>query len=187
MKNRIVAVAATALALALPAAAQAALPKTGETLIVPAKSLGGIALGANAKKVTKTWGKNPDCEYQCLYQAGAASGETPALGSVLLEAKSTTATAKVWMVFIEVGERSVGSTQKPNFKTPLTRFKTAKGIGLGSTAAELKRAYHAVKKTRVSSEVSYYTLKGPKQSATSFTTGASGRITAITVETHPGG
>ncbi len=41
MKARAVAVLCAALTVALPAAAQAALPKMGNTLIVPGKSIGG--------------------------------------------------------------------------------------------------------------------------------------------------
>ncbi len=47
MKVRSVAVLSVALVLVLPAAAQAALPKTGDTLIVPAKSIGGVVLGGS--------------------------------------------------------------------------------------------------------------------------------------------
>ncbi|HEV7482478.1 MAG TPA: hypothetical protein VGO13_05200 [Solirubrobacterales bacterium] len=66
MKARIVAVLFATVALALPAAAQATLPKTTNTLIVPGKSIGGVALGGSVASVTKAWGPNKTCEYQCL-------------------------------------------------------------------------------------------------------------------------
>jgi hypothetical protein len=183
MKARIVVVLSVTLALALPAAAQAGLPKTGNTLIVPAKSLGGVTLGASSKSVVKAWGKTSECVYQCTYE-GKNSGE---IGSALLESKTTTSTPKVWNVFIAVSQTLVGKTEKPNFSTPLTRFKTSKGIGLSSKLSELKAAYHGLKKTTsLAGGISAYELKGPKESFTSFTLNH-GRITEIQVASHPGG
>lgn len=78
---------------------------------------------------------------------------------------------------------TVGSTLKPNFKTPLTKFKTAKGIGLGSSLKELRQAYHAVKKVTATA----YELFGPKESSTFFGLSAAGRIQSIGVRSHPGG
>ena len=132
--------------LALPAATEAALPKVTSTLIVPNKSIGGVALGAKASQVTKAWGANKECEYSCVYEGKPGRHETASLGSASLETKEEGAPAKVWLVFISVGEKTVGDKAVPNFNTPLTRFKTAKGIGLGSTASELTHAYHSAKK-----------------------------------------
>jgi hypothetical protein len=179
MKRRVMFVLAVALALVLPASAQAALPKTGDTLIVPAKSLGGVALGGSPAAVVKAWGKTSSCSYQCLYE-GKNSGE---LGSVLLESDANGQNYKVWSVFIAVSQTIVGSTTKPNFNTPLTKFKTAKGIGLGSSLKELRQAYRAVKKVTTT----YYELGGPKESSTTFLLSAAGRIESIAVRSHPGG
>jgi hypothetical protein len=183
MKIRLAVSLAAIAALALPVAAQAALPKTSDTLIVPTKSIGGVALGGSPTAVTKAWGKNAECEFQCLYEGPRHTGETPSLGSVLLETRGNA--VKVWEIFITVGENDEGVRPKPNFDTPLTRFKTAKGIGLGSTAAELTRAYHGLKK-QSSPDFTYYTLKGPKESATVFSAPA-GKITEISIMSHPGG
>jgi hypothetical protein len=182
MKARIVVALSVALALALPAAAQAGLPKTTDTLIVPAKSLGGVTLGSSSTAVTKAWGKNKQCEYQCLYE-GRNPGE---LGSVLLESDANGASYKVWSVFITVSETIVGTTTKPNFETPLSRFKTSKGIGLGSSQKDLVAAYHGLKKLGAGSGVFAYTLKGPRESFTSFTVNR-GRVSSIGVNSHPGG
>lgn len=179
MKFRLATVCAVALALVLPAAAQAGLPKTGNTLIVPAKSLGGVTLGSSAAAVVKAWGKTSSCTYQCLYE-GKNVGE---LGSVLLESDAGGQNYKVWSVFIAVSQPIVGSTTKPNFNTPLTKFKTAKGIGLGSSLKDLRQAYHAVKKVTTT----YYELGGPKESSTSFQLSPAGRIVSIGVRSHPGG
>ena len=179
MKFRLMIVFGLALALALPAVAQAGLPKAGDTLIVPAKSLGGVRLGSSPAAVVKAWGKTSSCSYQCLYE-GKNSGE---LGSVLLESDANGRNYKVWTVFIAVSQTIVGTTAKPNFHTPLTKFKTAKGIGLGSSLKELKQAYHAIKKVTTT----YYELRGPKESSTSFQLSAGGRIVSIGIRSHPGG
>ncbi len=133
--------------------------------------------------MTKAWGKNKACESQCIYEGHKGTGESASLGSVLLEPNINGAHYKVWAVYIAVGEATVGSTLKPNFNTPLTQFKTAKGIGLGSTVNELRQAYRQVKKEGVSG----YTLAGPGESSTDFSLSASGRIENITIRSHPGG
>lgn len=183
MRIRIFVSLTAIVAFALPAAAQAALPKTNDTLIVPAKSIGGVALGSSPTAVTKAWGKNAECEFQCLYEGRRHTGETPSLGSVLLEKRGSA--VKTWEIYIIVGQNEEGVQPKPNFDTPLTRFKTAKGIGLGSTAAELTRAYPGLKK-QSSPGFTYYTLEGPKESATVFSAPA-GKITEISIMSHPGG
>ncbi len=182
-------VCAAALALALvaivvPGSATAALPKTTSDLIVPAHSIGGVSLGASARAVTKAWGKDDACEYQCLYEGTAGKSETPSRAGALLE-KSASGAPKVWGAYISVGENMEGSTARPIFTTPLTKFKTSKGIGLGSTAAELKRAYPAAKKDQAG--LSSYALKGPRESATIFTLAADHRIIEIAISSHPGG
>jgi hypothetical protein len=187
MKARIVAVLFATMALALPAAAWAALPKTNNTLIVPGKSIGGVALGGSVGSVTKAWGPNKTCEYQCQYAGTAGPTESAALGTALLETGASGGPFKVWEIFIDVGQNDTGTNPTPNFNTPLTRFKTAKGIGLGSNVSELKHAYRAAKKQVVVAGLTLYTIKGPKEIATIFTVGATGRITGVTVESHPGG
>ncbi len=186
MRARTAAVLFAALALALPAAAQAGLPKTTDSLIVPGKSIGGVALGGSPASVTKAWGPNKACEYQCLYQGKAGAGESPSLASVLLESKANGAPGKVWMISINVGEKTAGSKLIPDFTTPLTRLRTIKGIGLGSKLTELKQAYPAAKKASTAVD-STYLIKGPREIATYFTFGDAGMITGIQVESHPGG
>lgn len=172
--------------LAVPVIAQAALPRTSNTLIVPAHSLGGVTLGSNAKAVTKAWGKNGACEeFRCLYEGAAPAGGTASVASVLLETPGSGGAPKVTTVFVNIGDKRVGSELKPNFVTPLTRFKTSKGIGLGSTATELKHAYKGLKKEGTAGLFTY-ALKGPKESETDFST-VSGRVTGIAVRSHPGG
>jgi hypothetical protein len=191
IKLPIAALLSLALVLAVPFAAQATLPNTGNTLIVPGKSLGGVALGSSANKVKKAWGKAFHCPYQCLYQGKAPKGGTAATASVLLENPGANPTpvaskARVWTVFINVGDNLVGTKLKPNFNTPLTRFRTAKGIGIGSTTSQLKHAYHGLRKTGDFSNVVGYSLDGKGTVTTEFTL-VRGKITGIAVRSHPGG
>jgi hypothetical protein len=186
MKLRIATVLGLVLALALPAATEAALPRTSDTLIVPNSSVGGVSLGAKAAQVTNAWGKT-DCEYQCLYEGRAGKEETAALASVLLESKATGAPSKVWLITINVGFKAVGGKSVPNFKTPLAKFRTAKGIGLGSKVSEVMRAYPKAKRHASSGGYGYIELDGPKEIATHFTYSTDKRVTSIGVESHPGG
>jgi hypothetical protein len=104
-----------------------------------------------------------------------------------LAGKSVPAVAKdarVWTAFIVVGDRRVGTQLVPDFRTPLTRFRTAKGIGLGSTAKQLKAAYRGLKKAP--GTVVVYTLGGKGTIETQFTL-IGGRVTSIAVRSHRGG
>jgi hypothetical protein len=191
MKIRTTIVLGAILALALPAAALAGLPKVTNTSIVPAKSIGGAALGGSLKAAKKAWGKTKcTSEYQCTWE-GAASGATEsraAQGTILLEEPAGGGAPKIWRVFISVAEKVSGTKTTPEFNTPLADFTTAKGIGLGSSRSELVRAYPGAKKEPFQGTNDYqYSLKGPKESSTIFGFSPSGRITEITVTSHPGG
>jgi hypothetical protein len=176
-----------ALAVALPLSAQAALPKPASQLIVPNKSIGGVALGASASRVQQAWGANPDCEYSCVYTNPTKPAGGAAFAIALLEAKGQGARPKVWSVAIGAGQKTVGNHTVPDFKTPLKKWKTSKGIHLGSTKAELKRAYHGVKREPEPGGYAAYELKGPREVMTLFTVAPSGKVTRIEVRSHPGG
>jgi hypothetical protein len=186
---RLAVVLCAIVALVLPGAASAALPKTNNTLIVPGKSIGGVALGMSGGKVKKAWGTTENCPYQCVYKATTPKLDNPAYGSVLLLKPDGTnptpvaSDATVWTVALNAGYKRVGTKLVPDFKTPLTRFKTAKGIGIGSTTSQLKGAYHGLKKLGAGT---VYSLSGKGTIATEFTLVA-GRITSIAVRLHPRG
>jgi hypothetical protein len=186
MKLRLAAVACFALVLAVPAIAGAALPKPKTTLIVPNKSIGGVALNFKASQVKAAWGGSCE-EFRCLYEAPKKGTKTPSVASVALEGNATGGgTPKAWLISINVGRKTVGDESVPDFDTPLSEFKTSKGIGLGSTVAELTRAYPKAKKTPVPGGSSFFTISGPGEIATTFAT-EENRITAVGVELHPGG
>ncbi len=175
------------LALALPATAGAALPKAGNTLIVPGKSIGGVALGATAASVQKAWGATKDCEFQCVYEGSKHGDETAANAGVLLEEPpSGSGPAKVWRVFLTVGQKRVGNDLKPDLNTALSEFKTSKGIGIGSTMGDVKKAYPGAKKEG-GPGFAQYTLKGKKEISTTFAFSNSSKVTSVTITSHPGG
>jgi hypothetical protein len=176
MRVRISLVTGVVLALTLAAGAQAALPTTRSTLIVPVKSLAGVKLGASLASATAAWGKGGTCgESGCNYESAKDKDGT---ASFLMAQTSTTAPIEVVKVSIEAGVTNVSSSGgKKNFDTPLDRFKTAQGIGIGSTVAKLKHAYPALKK----SSAGLFDLAGPGQSLTLFEV-EEGRVAGISMQ-----
>jgi hypothetical protein len=185
MKIRIAAVLSMTLVLALPAAAHAALPKPSSTLIVPGKSIGGVALGANAKSVQKAWGKTRECVEACIYEGGKNGDETPTSAEVLLEKPAGGGTHKVWRISLDAGIERVGTELQRDLDTPLVEFKTSKGIGIGSSIGEVQRAYPAAKKL-AQPGIATFTLEGKGQIETVFVAVGT-KVTSILLSSHPGG
>lgn len=174
-------------ALALPAAAGAALPKASTTLIVPGKSIGGLALNFTAAQVQKAWGHTKECIYQCSYEGLEHGDETaPRAGASLERSASGKGPAHVWNISMEVGQKKVGQNFVPDFNTALTQYKTAKGIGLGSSIAEVQRAYPGAKKES-SAGITFFSIKGKKEISTTFYCGISRKVTSLSIQLHPGG
>jgi hypothetical protein len=185
VKTRIAAVLSLILALAIPAAGGAPLPKPTTTLIVPGKSIGGVALGANAKSVHKAWGKTKECVEACIYEGGKNGDESPATAAALLEEPASGGAFTVGRIFIEAGEKRVGNEIEPDLDTPLVEFKTSKGIGLGSSIGEVQRAYPSAKK-QGSPGVTTITLKGKGEIETMFIAKGT-KVTTVLISSHPGG
>ncbi len=181
MKARIAIAVGICLALAVPVIAQASLPSTNNTLIVPNKSVGGIGFGATPKEVVKAWGhaETTPCVGSCNYP-GKNEGEQITVG---FETKDNGKTYKAWSIFLNAGRKDVGGKSVPICPTPLGRFETSKGIHLCSTVGELKAAYPKVKKLPPYS----YALGGPRETATYFTVVEGTKISGISVVAHPGG
>jgi hypothetical protein len=150
MKKKVIA-AAIAATLALAAGAQASLPNPHSTSIVPFKSIAGVKLGASLASATKAWGKGGTCGLTgCSYQS-----KTGAFANFSLIGKTETGPKTVGIIVIEAG--TVGTTSKRNYNTPLARWKTSSGIGLGSTVKQLRHAYPQAKKLGTSA----YQMKSP--------------------------
>lgn len=172
MKARITIALVAAFALAIPAAAvQAAQPNAKSTLIVPNKSLGGVKLGSSLAAAEAAWGKNGTCTASgCTYTT--SSGKVGS-ASFLLAALAPGARATVVSVSVEAG--LLGTATKLNFNSPLDRFRTVSGIGIGSTVKRLRHAYpHLIKETGAS----FYTLKGPGEGFTGFDV-VEGRVASV--------
>ncbi|HEY1833786.1 MAG TPA: hypothetical protein VGG08_05060 [Solirubrobacteraceae bacterium] len=159
MKTRIgTALVATVALLAAPAISAASLPSTHSTSIVPSKSIGGVKLGMSLAQATKAWGKGGTCsEAGCQYQSKSGG-----FADFSLIRKTETSQPVVGIIVIETG--TVGTTSKRNYNTPLARWKTSSGIGLGSTVKQLRHAYPQAKKLGTSA----YQMKGSGGTFTTF-------------------
>lgn len=129
--------------LGLPAFASAALPKTDDPLIVPGKSIGGATLGRNAGIAQEAWGHGrgncPPSSGSCTY-----SRDNPAFGMAYFSwlAIPSLRIRRVIDIVINAGYDIDGD---PKFDTKLAKFKTKKGIHLGSTGHAVAAAYPKAK------------------------------------------
>jgi hypothetical protein len=146
---------------AAPGIAAANLPSPKTKLIVPGKSIGGVALGESYAQAQKAWGKTSSCSplTGCSYDGGrkgTAAFSTP---------HPPGSPAIVSAVFIEVHFLRSG---KPDWtRTPLDSYKTAKGIHLGSTLSMVKRAYPHGKRACGTAACSWI-VAGPHRTSTGF-------------------
>jgi hypothetical protein len=153
------------LTLLLPTSlSNAALPKLKNKLIVPGESIGGAEVGAKLADAKKAWGKKggkcgepfgpnfPQCEYV---------GSNPDDGTGFLFANSKRKVNSIRIV--------VTTGSKKPFDTPLAKFKTKKGIGLGSTQAQIEKAYPKGKTRDVpGGQGQEFFIKGPGKATTTF-------------------
>jgi hypothetical protein len=161
-----VALASLAVPAISVAAAAAPAPKFATDLIVPNKSLGGLALGSTPAAARKIFGAKACTSGSCSY-----TGSDGVSASALFA--TTKAIKKPFVGRIEIsGSTTGGSTG------PLGALKTAKGIGIGSTARQVKAAYpHATGSVKLGG----FSIKGPGEHSTGFTLG-NGKVDAITME-----
>ena len=120
------------LALAAPAA-DAHLPAKGGKLIVPGKSIGSVKLGMDAAVAVKKWGKGGTCDAavstSCLW-AG-----TMRQGSLRFDVTN----GKVSTIVITAGQKP--KTYEPVYKGPITKWKTSKKVGIGTTLRTVGKRY----------------------------------------------
>jgi hypothetical protein len=173
MKKLIGVGVAALVSLSLVATAFAAgLPTFKSDLIVPNKSLAGVKLKSTYPEAVQAFSsgaKGCSVTKGCSYRA--ADGATFSILFARLTTKGKPFAAEI---SIQAGDKVTGTTETPVFSTPLAALKTANGIGLGSTAAAVRRAYpHATGNT-----LQGYGIKGPGEYGTSFNF-LHGRVTLI--------
>jgi len=123
-------------------------PFTSDSIVIQ-KSLGGITLGSTLAAASKRFPAKDCSSGGCSY---------------------TTATYSVNFVMAQrrvhskpfVGQVSLNATKTSN--TPATQLRTSKGIGIGSTARQLKKAYPQATGSRKDG----YVLQGRGQHETIF-------------------
>jgi hypothetical protein len=119
--------------LAMPAAAGAHLPKTKNTKIVPGQSIGGVKLDMTKKQVIGKWGKTTCDQSTCTWEGPGTPGKNE---------RAVVSFVKGKVVQIAISSATKGSNLK--FKPGiLSKWKTSKGISLGSPKSKVPKAYPA--------------------------------------------
>ena len=146
-RGRIVAGILAVGCVAWPAVARLPSPKT--TLIAPGTSLAGVKIGMSQTQVFHQWGSTSCIPGLCTWQG-------PGNPSHSERATVSFFKGKVIQVAINAATRGNNLRFTPGH---LSKRKTGKNIGLGSTRAAVKRAYPAAK-ANVSTGVAGWDLFG---------------------------
>src|SRR4051812_38937991 len=117
--------------LALPAAAGAHLPRTGNQAIKPGTSIAGVKLDMTKKQVFGKWGKTTCDSSVCTWEGPGTRGKNE-------RAIVSFVGGKVVQISISSATRGNDLKFKPGV---LSGWKTSKGISLGSPKAKVKKAY----------------------------------------------
>jgi hypothetical protein len=151
----------SALTLALAATAFAGVPHPSTRLIVPGKSLGGVRLGGTFAAARKAWGPGADCRKNFSMRVCVYKTNSYADGSAGFSSRSG---GRIDEITLNAG---FTRNSTPIFTNSVARFRTSKGIRLGSTSAAVRKAYPDVK--RRSGSASYpLVLSGPGEATTTF-------------------
>lgn len=121
--------------LACPAVALARLPSPKTTLIVPGTSIAGVKIGMSQTQVFHAWGRTSCTLGLCTWLGPR---------NQLRAERATVSFVKGKVIQVDINAATSGTNEK---FTPgqLSKWKTGKNIGLGSTRAAVKRAYPAAK------------------------------------------
>lgn len=127
------AVAVVALFVAAPAA-EAKLPAKGGKSIVPNRSIGGVKIGMDAAAAVKKWGKGGSCdevvdELACRWEGSMKQGKM----------RFDIRDGKVSTIVIDVGQEP--KTYEPIYRGPITKWKTKKGVHIGTTLFKVAKKY----------------------------------------------
>ena len=135
VRRRIVVGVLAIACLACPTVALARLPSPKTTLIVPGTSIAGVKIGMNQTQVFHQWGGTSCIPGLCTWQGP---------GNPSHAERATVSFVKGKVIQIGISAATSGNNLK---FTPgqLSKWKTGKNIGLGSTRAAVKRAYPAAK------------------------------------------
>lgn len=129
-----IAVAVLLALLALPAAASARLPKPSKTAIVPGTSIAGVKLDMTKAQVLHQWGTTACPNGICQWKASSKPGAESATVSIYR--------GKAIMIVIHAASNPQSGKFIPGV---LSRWKTARNIGLGSQKSAVHRAYPSAK------------------------------------------
>jgi hypothetical protein len=116
-----------------PAAAQAKLPSPSTKRIVPGRSIGGVKIGMGAAAAVKRWGPGGSCAAtigpSCTWAGSMKQGQ----------ASFEVTDGRVTSIRLESGQKP--TTYYPVYRGPITKWKTAKRIGIGSALRAVVKAY----------------------------------------------
>jgi len=149
------------LGLALPAAAT--LPHPRSKLIVPGRSIGGVRIGQTSAAARAAWGPGDTC-------INKVSGECSWITIHDGVASFTLRAGRVVDVAIAAGPKAAGYA----FDGPLRSLRTRRGIGIGSSVADVRVAYPGLRRTERE------LLVVADHRVTSFTI-SGGRVAGVTV------
>lgn len=154
--------------LAIVPSAGAALPSNRDKTIVPGVSIGGVKLGFGASRAVATWGPSQCAQATdllCHYEA-RPSGANFNTGNTAFQLTG----GKVTGVSITSAyDFDRNRNRVPILGRALAKYKTADGIGLGATVAQVRRAYPAIRGRSYGGVAAGYTLgKGARATAFDF-------------------
>jgi hypothetical protein len=126
---------AATVCLALPAGAAARLPKPRNAVIVPGASIAGVKLDMSQSQVFSKWGSTQCPSGTCTWQGPGTPGQNERATVSFVHGKA---------VQITINAAFTGLNQK--FKPgTLSKWKTSRGISLGSLKNAVRRAYPQAK------------------------------------------
>src|SRR3954468_13621602 len=119
--------------LVVAPAAEAKLPANGGKSIVPGRSIGGVKLGMDAAGAAKKGGEGGWGDaaggLSCRWEGTMRQGQM----------RFDVTGGKVSTIVIEAGQKP--STFEPVYSGPITKWKTKKGVRIGTKLATVGRKY----------------------------------------------